>query len=147
VTTGHYKPITGKRYLNQNREAILHFTHNGDVEIDRLAVGVPFTDKSNIARRGHAADIHCAGNTWWIPYATVQSKAEKFDHPAGFPVELPERCIKLHGVKDGLVVLDPFLGAGTTLVAAQQLGCQGIGIEIDPTYCEVARRRLDILKG
>jgi site-specific DNA-methyltransferase (adenine-specific) len=71
----------------------------------------------------------------------VKSRTQKFDHPAGFPVSLPERCIRLHG-KAGACVLDPFLGAGTTLVAAQRLGCKGIGIEIDPHYVKSSRDRL-----
>lgn len=140
-TVGHFKPITSRRFLNQNHEAIFHFTKSGRVEIDRLAVGVPFKDKSNIARWGHKADRRCAGNVWFIPYKTVKSRTQKFDHPAGFPVALAERCIRLHGVT-GARVLDPFLGAGTTLVAAQRLGCAGIGIEIDTAYAETAIRRL-----
>jgi site-specific DNA-methyltransferase (adenine-specific) len=141
-THGHFKPITSPRYLNQNHEAIFHFTKAGTTEIDRLAVGVPFKDKSNIARWGHARDKRCAGNVWFIPYKTVKSKAQKFDHPAGFPVELPARCIRLHGVKGATVVLDPFLGAGSTLVAAASLGCKGIGIEMDPEYAEISVARL-----
>lgn len=141
-TVGHFKPISSKRFLNNNHEAIFHFTKSGSVAIDRLAVGVPYKDKSNIARWQHArADRRCAGNTWFIPYQTVQSKAQKFNHPAGFPVALPNRCIRLHGAKDG-TVLDPFLGAGTTLVAAQQLGMRGIGFEVDATYASIAVERL-----
>jgi site-specific DNA-methyltransferase (adenine-specific) len=141
-TVGHFKPITSRRYLNNNHEAIYHFTQSGDVAINRLAVGVPYKDKSNIARWQHAkTDRRCAGNTWFIPYETVRSKAQKFDHPAGFPVGLPERCIKLHGVSHAKV-LDPFLGAGTTLVAAHRLRCEGIGFELDRTYAEAAVARL-----
>lgn len=143
-TVGHFKPINSRRFLNNNHEAIFHFTKTGSVEIDRLGVGVPYKDKSNIARWSHAkADRRCAGNTWFIPYETVQSKSQKFDHPAGFPVGLPERCIRLHGLTDG-VVLDPFLGAGTTLVAAERLGMSGIGFELDPTYASAAVARLKV---
>jgi site-specific DNA-methyltransferase (adenine-specific) len=140
-TIGHFKPITSRRFLNNNHESIFHFTKTGEVEIDRLSVGVPFKDKSNIARWGHDADRRCAGNVWFIPYKTVRSKAQKFDHPAGFPVELPARCIKLHGVK-AATVLDPFTGTGSTLVAAESLGCSGFGIEIDQQYAEKAVERL-----
>lgn len=140
-TVGHFKPITSRRYMNNNHETVFHFTKTGAVDIDRLAVGVPFKDKSNIGRWGHARDKRCAGNVWFIPYKTVASKAGKFNHPAGFPVELAERCIKLHGA-EGAVVLDPFLGAGSTLVAAARIGCEGIGFEIDPTYAEAAVERL-----
>ncbi len=140
-TFGHFKPIRSYRFLNHTHESIFHFTKSGAVEVDRLAVGVPFKDKSNIARWGHKRDRRCAGNVWFIPYKTVRSKAQKFDHPAGFPVELPERCIRLHGVEGG-IVLDPFLGAGSTLVAAQRLGYPGIGVEIDQHYAETATKRL-----
>jgi len=139
---GHFKPISGQRFLNHNHEAIFHFTKSGRVQLDRLAIGVPFKDKTNIARWGHKRDRRCAGNVWFIPYKTVRSKAQKFYHPAGFPVALPERCIKLHGKKDA-VVLDPFLGAGSTLVAAMQFGCSGIGIEIDSEYAKIAVARLN----
>lgn len=140
TTYGHFKPINSPRYLNYNHESIFHFTRSGHVPIDRLAVGVPFTDKGNIARRGHTQDRRCAGNTWHIPYPTVQSKAQKFDHPAPFPVALAERCIKLHG---GGRVLDPFAGTGSTLVAAYRQGYSGIGIEIDPLYAATALARLE----
>lgn len=144
-TIGHFKPITSRRFLNNNHESIYHFTIRGGVEVDRLSVGVPFKDKSNIARWGHARDRRCAGNTWFIPYPTVRSKAQKFDHPAGFPVELPLRCLKLHGKADALV-LDPFVGTGTTLVAAKELGMSGVGFEIDADYAEIACARLRLLE-
>jgi site-specific DNA-methyltransferase (adenine-specific) len=144
-TFGHFKPVNSKRYMNHTNEDIFHFTSSGSVEIDRLAVGVPYKDKSNIARRGHAQDRRCGGNSWYIPYEHVNSKAEKFNHPAGYPVELASRCIKLHGnLSSNIVVLDPFMGTGTTLLAAQQLGCKGIGIEIDPTYIKTAKKRLGL---
>jgi site-specific DNA-methyltransferase (adenine-specific) len=147
VIRGHCKPVNSSAYLTRMYETILHLTKPGDVPLDKLAVGVPYADKSNIERRGHAQDRRDRGNVWFIPYDTVQSKAEKFDHPAGFPVELPTRCIKLHGLRPDLMVLDPFLGAGTTLVAAQALRCRSIGIEIDRKYVEIAIQRLTEAEG
>ena len=138
---GHYKPVNSRRYLNRTHETVFHFTRHGTNALDRLAVGVPFQDKSNIARRGHAQDRRCAGNVWFIPYETIRSKAQRRHHPAPFPAGLPERCIRLHG-RAGATVLDPFLGIGSTLVAAQKLGCTGIGIELDPDYAEAAAERL-----
>ncbi len=138
---GHFKPVGGQRFLHHNHEHIFHLTLSGDVKLDRLAIGVPFKDKSNIARRGHAKDLRCRGNTWFIPYDTVQSKAAKFHHPSTFPVALPRWCIRLHG-RDDATVLDPFMGTGTTLVAAELEGASGIGIEMAPSYVAITRRRL-----
>jgi site-specific DNA-methyltransferase (adenine-specific) len=139
---GHFKPIGGKRFMHHNHEHIFHLTLNNNVELDRLAIGIPFQDKTNIARRGHERDLRCRGNTWFIPYSTVKSKAQKFNHPGTFPIELPLWCIYLHGVASA-VVLDPFAGTGTTLVAARLAGAHGIGIDIDPTYIETARQRIE----
>jgi site-specific DNA-methyltransferase (adenine-specific) len=62
-------------------------------------------------------------------------------HPAPFPVELPKRCIKLFSFVDD-VVLDPFLGSGSTLVATALNNRKGIGIDIDLVYCKLAKKRL-----
>lgn len=142
-THGHFKPINSPRFLNHNWENLFHFTLSGSVPIDRLAVGVPFSDKSNISRYGHEEDLRCRGNVWHIPYETVRSrKVGKKGHPAIFPEKLPEMCIKLHGVSEETMVLDPFLGTGTTLVAAKRLGAKGIGIELDEEYVDIAKKEI-----
>jgi site-specific DNA-methyltransferase (adenine-specific) len=66
---------------------------------------------------------------------------KKVRHPAPFPVELPKRCIKLFSYV-GDIVLDPFVGSGTTLVVAYMLRRRAIGIDISRKYCEIARERL-----
>jgi site-specific DNA-methyltransferase (adenine-specific) len=66
----------------------------------------------------------------------------KIGHPTPFPVELPRRCIKLFSFK-GEVVLDPFLGSGTTLIACLQTNRIGIGVEINKDYCRLAAKRLN----
>ncbi len=66
---------------------------------------------------------------------------KKIGHPAPFPLELPHRCIKLFSFV-GDTVLDPFAGSGTTLIAAAMLNRIGIGVEIDPRYCELAKKRI-----
>jgi DNA modification methylase len=62
-------------------------------------------------------------------------------HFATFPTEIPRRCI-LAGSREGDTVLDPFLGAGTTLLVADRLGRDGIGIELNPEYAQMAQRRI-----
>lgn len=65
----------------------------------------------------------------------------KIGHPAPFPVELPRRCIQLFSFV-GDTVLDPFLGSGTTLIASYNEDRDGIGIDINPHYCQIALNRL-----
>jgi site-specific DNA-methyltransferase (adenine-specific) len=145
---GHFKPISSKRFLNDCHEYIFHFTKTGRVELDRLALGVPYQDKSNIARWSHTrgSDLRCRGNTWFIPYETIQSRAKERPHPATFPVQLAEWCIKLHGVSRVHTMLDPFLGIGNSAIAAQRCGVKRfIGFEIDETYLEEAKKRIAAL--
>ena len=66
---------------------------------------------------------------------------KKIGHPAPFPVELPRRCIKLFSYV-GDTVLDPFMGSGTTLIAAAQNNRKSIGIDVDKEYCELAKNRI-----
>ena len=144
-TFGHFKPISSKRFLNDCHEYIFHFTKTGRVELDRLAIGVPYQDKSNIARWSHTrgSDLRCRGNTWFIPYETIQSRAKERPHPATFSVQLAEWCIKLHGVSRVQIMLDPFLGIGNSAIAAQRCGVKKfIGFEIDESYLAEAKRRL-----
>ena len=144
-TFGHFKPISSKRFLNDCQEYIFHFTKTGRVEIDRLALGVPYQDKNNIARWSHTRgrDSRCRGNTWFIPYQTIQSRAKERPHPATFPVQLAEWCIKLHAAPHVRTMLDPFLGIGNSAIAAQKCGAKKfIGFEIDDTYLAEAKRRL-----
>lgn len=141
LAIGHYKPVNSKRFFNNCHEFIFHFTKTGNVELDKLGIGVPYQDKSNIGRWGGAKqDLRDRGDMWFIPYETVRFQKM---HPAMFPIKLPEMCIRSHGLKKGkLIVLDPFLGSGSTAIAAKRLGCDYIGFEIDNYYCEIAKKLL-----
>lgn len=68
--------------------------------------------------------------------------AKRVNHPAPFPVELPKRCIEMFTFT-GDVVLDPFLGSGTTAVAAKMTGRKYIGCDLSPEYCAIAEQRLE----
>jgi site-specific DNA-methyltransferase (adenine-specific) len=145
VSRGHFKPINSRRFLNDCHEFVFHLTPEGRTSIDRLALGVPYADKSNIARWSHTRgrDRRCRGNTWFIPYKTIVRRAKERPHPATFPVELAENCIRLHGVKNISTMLDPFLGIGNSAVAAKKCGVKKfLGFEIDETFLAEARRRI-----
>lgn len=146
VSAGHFKPINSKRYVNDCHEYVFHLTRTGNVELDRRAAGVPYADKSNIARWGHTggSDLRCRGNTWFIPYETIQSRDKERPHPATFPVAFVEQCIRLHGKGADTRLLDPFLGIGTSALAAQRMKLASFtGIELDAHYLQTARERIE----
>lgn len=72
--------------------------------------------------------------------------AKKIGHPAPFPVELPQRIIEFYSYK-GNVVLDPFMGSGSTAIAALQLGRKFVGYEIDKNYINIAEQRINLIKN
>ena len=76
-------------------------------------------------------------DVWSVP----ADSARRVGHPAPFPVELPERLIELYTFRNDLV-LDPFMGSGSTLVAAARLGRRYVGYDLDPAYVEMARGRV-----
>jgi site-specific DNA-methyltransferase (adenine-specific) len=149
LALGHYKPINSSRYLNDCHEYVFHLTYGGAAPLDRLAIGVPYRDKSNVSRwAGARGDAHCRGNCWFIPYPTIQRRASDRPHPATFPPKLPELCFRLHGMERVRLALDPFLGIGSTARACVALGLSFIGYEISPEYfgvaCEAVRGDLGL---
>jgi len=142
LAVGHYKPINSRRFVHDCHEFVFHFTPGGKTPIDRQAIGVRYQDSSNIGRWQTASSgVRCRGNTWFIPYETIQSRDKDRPHPATFPPRLPEMCVKLNGLSRTRLVADPFLGLGSTAVACAQLGISFIGIEMDPGYLEEAIER------
>jgi len=140
TSRGHFNPINSSRFLNDCSEMVYHLTKNKNVELDRNAIGVPYKDKSNIKRYNkEGKDLRCRGNVWFIPYKTVQ-KSKTF--PAEYPQELPEWCIKLHGIKNTSLVVDPFGGSGNTLLACATLGINGIAIEVDEDPCLLMKEKI-----
>ena len=70
------------------------------------------------------------------------ARAKKIGHPAPFPVELPQKFINLYSYKDDLI-LDPFIGSGTTAIAAKNLKRNFVGYEIEKEYIDIANNRLE----
>jgi DNA modification methylase len=82
---------------------------------------------------------------WDVPNVKSNHPEHTF-HPCQFPIELAERCV-LALSKRGQRVLDPFVGAGTTVLAAAKHGRIGVGIDADPSYIDLARSRLELLRN
>jgi site-specific DNA-methyltransferase (adenine-specific) len=142
---GHFKPIISERYLTDIHEYIFHFTKEGNVKLNKRAIGVPYQDKTNIGRwKSATQDKRDRGNVWFIPYPTIQ---ESRHHPAVFPEKLPYLCIKMHGVKPDMLVYDPFMGIGTTALACIKLGVNYVGTEIDADYIKVALEYIEKRKS
>ena len=102
---------------------------------EREAEGLPF-ESSLSSDEFMAATL----DVWDIP----PESAKRVRHPAPFPTELPERLIRLYTYADDLVV-DPFMGSGSTLVAASKLGRRYAGYDLDPAYVEIARSRVQAI--
>lgn len=148
LSVGHYKPINSDRYVNDCHEFVFHFTPGGKTHVDRLALGVPYQDRSNIARWAAAAGgVRCRGNTWFVPYETIQRRDRDRPHPATFPSRLPEQCLRLHGTSRINVAMDPFAGLGSTGVACARLGLNFIGADIDESYLVRAVERVEHTTG
>lgn len=96
--------------------------------------------KARAEGKPHDSPFGCNRNkrTVW----TVTTKPYSEAHFAVFPPDLIEPCIKA-GCPEGGVVLDPFLGSGTTALVSLELGCKCVGIELNAQYCEMAKRRIE----
>lgn len=88
-----------------------------------------FVNDRKLSQRG------VIGETW-------TKKADIKTHPAAFPVELPLWAIQVYSQKEGDIVLDPFMGSGTTGVACKTLNRNFIGIELDTDYYNIAKSRI-----
>ena len=109
---------------------------------DFSKVKVPYAeatlkDKRNLKKLKDGRDLK---DYWHIPYVNNMNK-EKTNHPCQIPLEVMERIIKIT-TNENDIILDPFLGSGTTAVACQNLKRNFIGIEISEKYCKIARDRL-----
>lgn len=205
---GQYKPISSDRFSSATTESIFHFTKNGNVKVDRLAIGqrnksegykypelyseerhiatqrrkisrqmkftnwtefkstatadqkLEFESKLNeaLAKNPYDPDKKkCIGNAWFIPYTPTSKLAKEVGttndtgtregsrggHPATFPEQLPDMCIKFSGIAKGSKVYDPFNGTGTTALAAIKNDMHGIGTDLDQDYLDFSKRRIE----
>jgi len=146
-------------------ERCLHFTKQKEFAMYQEAVMVPVgdwadtrlrklseTDKRRDESRvssGFGKNVsNWVGRDMVYPTNVLHMATECYNrsHSATFPVALPAWFIKLFTV-EGNLVLDPFMGSGTTAVAAKQLHRHYVGIETSEEYCELAKQRLEEING
>jgi len=94
---------------------------------------------------GKKAQMHKFGpliSDVWTDIHRIRHKVRRDEHPCQLPVHLLERLL-LMSTDEGDIVLDPFIGTGTTAVAAKKLGRKYIGIDIDPKYVEITNKKIE----
>ena len=125
-----YKPNPMPEAVNnrcvKSHEYIFLFTKKQQYYFDAESISVPSIEGTSKVRKS---------SVWKFNTASFSEA-----HFAVFPDELPALCIKA-GSKEGDIVLDPFMGSGTTAIVAQKLGRRWIGIELNPKYIEIIKRR------
>jgi adenine-specific DNA-methyltransferase len=139
-----------KRFSGRH-ETVLWFTKGNRYRFDLNAVRVPqkYPGKRHYKgpKKGKLSGNPRGknpGDVWEIP--NVKAKhVEKTDHPCQFPIALVQRLVKALTPKNGLVV-DPYLGSGTTAVAALMEGRRFLGCDIEQRYCQIARTRIKELQ-
>ncbi len=159
----HKKNAVPGKWPNRFRdswERLLHFTASKKFKMNQDAVMAPAGDwrKPRLANMSDNDRVRKPSATgsgfgrrianwedrdWAYPTNVLHMAAEcgHKNHPAVFPASLPDWFIRLF--TDPLdVVLDPFAGSGTTLLAARQLARHGVGVEINPGYCDIIRERI-----
>lgn len=117
------------------------FFYRNQHELVMLLVNT-WREETQIAERAKAGmkRIRGGSNVWQL------SRESKKEHGAQKPVALVSKALD-HSAEMGDIVLDPFLGSGTTLIAAEQTGRVCYGVEIDPKYCDVTLARWETLTG
>lgn len=141
-----------KLRLSPRYETILWFTKSDDYVFDLDPVRVPQKYPGKKAFRGPRAGQYVCnplgknpGDVWEVPNVK-SAHPEKTEHPCQFPVELIERLV-LSLTRTGDLVVDPYCGAGSALVAALKHGRRAAGSDIEPRYVEIARRRIGQLRA
>lgn len=125
------------------------------LEASTLPLNLPSTDDEAKAKKTRLSEKDLRANdldgATWTRYSIsvwsdIRKTAEEalLKHPAMFPQALAGRLIECFS-RRGMTVLDPFLGVGSTLIAAKRLGRHGIGIELNPEYAAIAQQRLSAI--
>jgi modification methylase len=138
IANASYEVTNGSKFLGKPYEpnAII----KNDIEFILMQRKPGGYRKPTDAQRD-ASRIEKSDFDQWFQQIWNITGASTSRHPAPFPVELASRLVRMFSFA-GDMVLDPFCGSGTTMIAALQLGRNSIGVEIDPQYCRMAARRI-----
>ncbi|MDD1674363.1 MAG: site-specific DNA-methyltransferase [Methanomicrobiales archaeon] len=134
---GQKKPDVSDLHHPIGHEFIFHFTKHGDVHLGKFPTE-EMRSGTGAADQPTNTEVRDPGNAWFIPDA----QPGETRHPAVFPVRLARACIVDHGSGSTSLVLDPFMGIGSTALACLELGADFIGFEIDPAYAAIANQRI-----
>lgn len=139
----HQQPANTTRQLTNQCEYIFMLRHtSANVELNKAAA---------YEKNPHIFKTKNVGNVWEIPFNSGTKKVQGFGRKetkskwghSGFPIELPETCILL-STNEGDIVLDMFMGSGTTGEAALKNNRKFIGFDLSPNYCEMSNRRTGV---
>lgn len=140
--------VSAKKYLSPRNEKILWYVKDKDNYIFNLdAIRDPDVKYPNQKKNGKPRCNSIGKNpsdVWDIAKVTSganRSSAERTAHPAQFPEDLIRRLV-LGFTNKGDLILDPFIGSGTVGAVATELDRRFIGFEINPEYCEIAKKRI-----
>jgi site-specific DNA-methyltransferase (adenine-specific) len=135
------------RSFSSVHDTIGFFVNRKDYYFDLDAVRIPYDAETKKARSRSIfigakwLEVGYNPKDLWSVSRLHREHPERADHPTQKPIEIIERMIKA-SCPPGGVVLDPFMGSGTTAVAARGLGRQYVGFELNPEYCEIIGKRL-----
>jgi site-specific DNA-methyltransferase (adenine-specific) len=140
------------RSFSSVHDTIGFFVKRKDYYFDLDAVRIPYDAATKKARSRSIfvgakwLEVGYNPKDMWSVSRLHREHAERVDHPTQKPLEIIERMLKASCPPGGLV-LDPFMGSGTTAVAARRLGRHFTGFELNPAYCEIIQQRLALPEG
>lgn len=143
---GHSQVTPSKRHLMKSWEHVFHFVLDDSVLLSENS-HIPLNEKyREVNKKRYGKDTRKPIDSWFVPYETIgcwgnkTKKDTKANHPAIYPEKLVEMCLDMCDDVD--MVLDPFVGTGTTAVVCSKRKIDCIGIDIDEEYLSLAKERI-----